>query len=171
MAFLAALPGLIAGSGITATQALGAVATGVSTLGTVAGGVAANRQAQQDAMNMEAAGREELAAAQRDAQMKRREGRLLSSRQQAVAAASGGGASDPTIVRLMTQTAADSELNAQSAMYGGYSRKAGLFAGARNRRAEGRASLLGGYLGGFGTAAAGFGRMKADDYYRQRNYG
>lgn len=166
MAFLAALPGLIFGSGaagaatgLTASQALGAIGTGISAFGTVASGVAANRQAQQDALNMEAQGKEELAASQRDAQEKRREGRLLVSRQQAVAAASGGGADDPTIVKLMSQTAQNAEYNAQGAMYGGYSRRAGLFAGAKNRRAEGRASLLGGVLGGFGSAASGLSKV------------
>lgn len=153
MAFLAALPGLI--SGITATQALTTIGAGVSGLSAIAGGVAGDRAARQDAMNMEAQGAEELAASQRDAEQKRKEGRLMASRQQAVAAASGGGADDPTIVKLMTQTAADSEYSAQTAMYGGFSRQMGLKNAARARRAEGKASLLGGVLGGFGTTAGG----------------
>lgn len=157
MAFLAALPGLISGavSGISGSQALGILGAGISGLGTVASGVAANRQAQQDALNMEAQGKEELAAAQRDAQQKRREGALLASRQQAVAAASGGGADDPTIVKLMTRAAGDTEYNAQSAMYGGISRQIGLNSSARARRREGRSSLLGSVVGGFGQTARG----------------
>lgn len=164
MASLLALPALIFGSGgaaagaatgITAGQALSGLGAVVSGFGTVASGVAANRMARQDALNMEAQGKEELAAAQREAQQKRREGALLVSRQQALAAASGGGADDPTIVRLMTKAAGESEYNAQSAMYGGVSRQMGLNSGAKARRREGKASLLGGVAGGFGQTASG----------------
>ncbi len=129
----------------------------VSAFGTVASGVAANRQAQQDALNMEAQGREELAASQRDAIAKRREGALVNSRAQALAAASGGGAGAdaPTIVKLMSQTAGESEFNAQTALYGGRSRQIGLKQGAAARRAEGKSSLLGSVFSGFGTLAKG----------------
>lgn len=130
----------------------------VSGFGTIASGVAANRAAKQDALNMEAAGKEEVAAAQRDAEVKRREGRLINSRAQALAAASGAGAGTdaPTIVKLMSQTSGESEFNAQSAMFGGFSRQAGLKQGAASRRAEGKASLLGSVFSGFGTMAKGF---------------
>lgn len=164
MAVLAALPGLIFGSGaaaagtagITASQALGALGAGITGFGTIASGVAADRADRQDALNMEAQGKEEFAAAQRDAQQKRKEGALLASRQQAVAAASGGGADDPTIVKLMTRAAGDAEYNAQSVMYGGISRQMGLNSGARARRREGKSSLLGSVVGGFGQTARGF---------------
>lgn len=166
MAFLAALPGLIfgsgasaaAGAGITASQALSGLGAVVSGVGTVASGVAADRQARQDALNMEAQGKEELAAAQRDALQKRREGALLASRQQAVAAASGGGADDPTIVKLMTKAAGEAEYGAQTAMYGGISRQVGLNSAAAAKRREGKSSLLGGIVGGFGQTASGLGR-------------
>jgi hypothetical protein len=140
--------------------ALAAVGALVSGFGTFAAGVAQKRAADQDALNMEAQGKEEVAASQREAEIKRREGRLINSRAQAVAAASGAGAGTdaPTIVRLMSQTRGESEFNAQSSLYGGFSRKAGLKQGARARRAEGRASLLGGVLGGFGQAASGLGK-------------
>lgn len=164
MAFLAALPALFgasagaagaAGAGISASSVLSGLGAVVGGVGTVASGVAAKRAADQDALNMEAQGKEEIASAQRDAQQKRREGALLASRQQALAAADGGGSDDPTIVRLMTQAAGQSEYNAQSAMYGGVSRQVGLKSGAKARRAEGKSSLLGGVLGGFGQAASG----------------
>jgi len=129
----------------------------VSGFGMVASGVAADRSARQDALNMEAAGKEEMAASQREAEVKRRESRLVNSRAQAVAAASGAGAGAdaPTIVKLMSQTASEGEYNAGSVMFGGQSRQRGLLQGAASRRAEGRASLLGSALGGFGTAAKG----------------
>ncbi|MFA7308414.1 MAG: hypothetical protein WC026_17285, partial [Hyphomicrobium sp.] len=104
---------------------------------------------------LEEKGKEELAASQRDAIQKRREGALINSRQQALAAASGAGAGSdaPTIVKLMTDTAGQAEYNAQVDLYGGKSRKEGLFNAAANRRREGKASLLGSVLGGFGGFA------------------
>ena len=127
----------------------------ISGIGTIAGGIAANNAAQSEAMQLEEKGKEELAASQRDANQKRREGALINSRQQALAAASGAGAGAdaPTIVKLMTDTAGQSEYNAQVDLYGGKSRKEGLFNAAANRRREGKASLLGSVLGGFGGFA------------------
>jgi hypothetical protein len=135
-------------------ELIGALVSGV---GTIASGVAADNAAQQDALNMDAQGKEEMAASQRDAIAKRREGQILNSRAQAVAAASGAGAGAdaPTIVKLMSQTAGEGEYNAQSALFGGRSRQAGLMQGAASRRAEGRASLLGSSFAGFGTMARG----------------
>jgi hypothetical protein len=170
MAFLAAIPAFFgfgsaaaggaaaAGSGISAGTALSAIGTGLSVAGTLSAGNAANAQAKQDALNMEAQGKEELAASQREAFQKRREGALINSRAQALAAAGGGGADDPTIVRLMTQTAKDAETNAGSVMYGGQSRRRGLYDSAKARRTEGKASLLGSIYGGFGQAASGLGK-------------
>lgn len=135
----------------------GLAGSAVSAVGAVQQGRAANAAAQQDALNAEAAAKEERAAAQRDANEKRLEARLAQSRQQAVAAASGGGAGTdaPTIVRLMSDTAGQGELNAQTAMFGGESRAQGFLQTAKARRAEGKASLLGGYMSGFGTMASG----------------
>jgi len=135
-------------------ELIGALVSGV---GTIASGVAANRAAQQDALNMEAQGKEEIAASQRDALTKRREAALVNSRAQAIAAASGGGAGEdaPTIVKLMSQTAGEGEYNAQSMLFGGKSRQQGMIQGAKSRRAEGKASLLGSVFGGFGTMAKG----------------
>lgn len=129
----------------------------VSGFGTIASGVASNRAAQQDALNMEAQGKEELAASQREALAKRREASIINSRAQALAAASGAGAGDdaPTIIKLMSQTASEGEYNAQSALFGGRSRKMGMIQGAKSRRAEGKASLLGSVFSGFGTMAKG----------------
>lgn len=171
MAFLAAIPAFFglgggaaaagagaASSGISAGSALSAIGAGVSAIGTLQAGKAADAQARQDALNMEAQGKEELAASQREAMQKRREGALINSRAQALAAASGGGADDPTIVRLMTQTASEAENNAGSVMFGGLSRQRGLNDSAKARRKEGKASLLGSHLGAFGQFAGGLGK-------------
>lgn len=148
-------------TGINAGAALGALGSAASIAGTIAQGRAANAAAQQDALNAEAAGREERAAAQRDAEQKRREGAMVMSRQQALAAASGAGAGaeSPTIVRLMTDTASDAALGAAVANYGGESRQRGYIQTARARRAEGRASLMGSYLAAGGRSGELFGGL------------
>jgi hypothetical protein len=131
----------------------------ISAAGTIAGGVAENRNAQFEAQQLDMKAKEETAAGQRDAEQKRREGVLVNSRAQALAAASGAGAGDdaPTIVKLMSQTSGEAEYNAGSSLYGGYSRASGLRDSAKGRRASGRASLLGSVFGGLGQAAGAFG--------------
>jgi hypothetical protein len=134
----------------------------VGAVGTIAGGVAEKRNADFEAQQMEMKAKEETAAAQRDAESKRREGVLINSRAQALAAASGAGAGDdaPTIVKLMSQTSSEADYNARSSLYGGYSRSAGLNDSAKGRRASGKASLLGSVFGGLGQAAGAFGTYK-----------
>lgn len=159
MAFLPIIGGLFGAAGGTAStgSALGAIGSVVSGVGTIAAGVAQNNAAKFEAAQMEQKAKEEVAASQRDAIAKRREGEILNSRAQALAAASGGGAGTdaPTIVKLMGQTAGEADYNAQTAMYGGYSRAAGLRDSAKARRASGKASLLGSVIGGFGDMAGG----------------
>lgn len=149
-----------ASSGLSLGSTLGAIGTGVSALGTVAQGAAAKRSAEFEAEQLEMKSAEERAAAGREAAQKRREGELVASRQQALAAASGAGAGTdaPTIVKLMTDTAGQADLNARVVQSGGESRARGLFDSAKGRRASGRASFLGSTIGGFGQAASGFGK-------------
>lgn len=143
----------------TLLMAAGAV---TSAVGTIASGAAANSQAQQEALNAEAEGKAELAAATRKAADERQKANLVLSRQQALAASSGGGASPsdaPTITKIMTDTAGQGALNSSMEIWGGQSRKEGLYSRAKALRAQGNASLLGGILGGFGQAASGFGKI------------
>jgi hypothetical protein len=154
-------------------ELIGAALSGLGTVagvaGTLAAGKAEEQSAEFEAQQMQVKAAEETAAAQRDAQQKRREGALVQSRQQALAAASGAGAGfdAPTIVKMMMDTAGEAEYNAQTAMYGGTSRATGLMDAARARRASGRASYLGSQLGAFGQAAGGFGSIFTD-YNRVR---
>lgn len=134
------------------------VGAGVAAEGERARGKAEQEAAYDEAHQMEAKGKEEFAAAQRDAMAKRKEGNIANSRIQALAAASGGGADDPTVVKLMTGVTSEAEYNAQTDMYGGISRKEGLFTGARNRRKSGDASLLGSQYAATGQLLAGFSR-------------
>jgi hypothetical protein len=138
-------------------EVIGAVISG---LGSVVGGIAANNAAAFEADQLEQKAKEERAASQRDAIEKRKEAAFVQSRQQALAAASGGGAGTdaPTIMKLMASTAGQGEYNAQAALYGGENRARGLMDEAMGRRMSGRASLLGGVFGGFGSMASGFGR-------------
>jgi hypothetical protein len=127
----------------------------VQAVGSIASGMAANDAAQKEAAQMEERGKEEFAASQREAQERRKEGELINSRTQALAAASGAGADAPTIVRLMTDTAGEAEYNAQTDLYGGKQRRAGLRDSAAARRAEGQASLMGSFFDAAGTAIGG----------------
>lgn len=138
-------------------ELIGLLGTAVSGVGTVAAGAAQKNAADFEAQQMEMRAKEEVAASQRDAIQKKHEGAILNSRAQALAAASGAGAGTdaPTIVKLMGQTAGEAQYNADSAMYGGYSRSAGLMDSAKGKRAEGKASLLGSVFSGFGGVAKG----------------
>lgn len=159
MAFLPVIGALFGGASASGGlgSTLGAIGSVVSGVGTIAAGAAEQQSANFEAAQMEQKAKEEVAASQRDALQKRKEGAILNSRAQALAAASGGGAGTdaPTIVKLMGQTAGEADYNAQTAMYGGYSRAAGLRDSAKARRASGQASLLGSVLGGFGSMAGG----------------
>lgn len=119
-----------------------------------------NEGAQVEAAQMESVGRDEFAAAQRDALEARLQGKLVQSRQQAAAAASGGGAGwdAPTIVKLMTETGERTDYAARAAIYGGVQRRESLYRSAEATRRSGQASLLGGYLSAAGTLMGGVGR-------------
>lgn len=162
MAFIPAIAAAIgsATSGLSLGSVLGGIGSLVSAGGTIASGVAAKNAADFEAQQMEMKAQEERAAAQREAQEKKREGALVMSRQQALAAASGAGAGldAPTIVKLMTGTASQTEYNAGSVLYGGESRARGLVDSAKGRRLSGKASLLGSTIGAFGEAASGLGK-------------
>lgn len=125
----------------------------VSGFGQVAGGIAANRQAQQQALNQEAEGKQEFANAQQQAFQKKREGELMISRQQALAAVSGGGADDPTILKIMGDTAGQTATNVHQTVAGGEQAMMNGFASARSTRSAGRSSFLGSMFNAAGTFA------------------
>lgn len=135
----------------------------VQGIGTIAGGMAAKDAADTEAAQLDARGKEEFAAAQRDAAEKRREAVLANSKIQSLAATSGAGADAPTITRLMQGISGQGEYNAQTDLYGGASRRAGLRDNANARRAEGNASLLGSVFSAAGTmlgAGSSYGTKK-----------
>lgn len=118
-----------------------------------------DEQKEQQAHEMEKAGRADFASAQRDAMEKRLQGKLLLSQQQAAAAASGGGAGadDPTIVRLMTDTAARAEDSFQSTIWSGRASRDIAGQSAANLRNSRSGSFVGSLIAGVGQLAGGIG--------------
>lgn len=95
-----------------------------------------------------------IAASQRAGDNEVRRANLLASRALAVAAASGGGASDPTVVKLISNIAGEGTYRRLSAMYEGEER-------ARAMRMQADAAS---YEGAIAEEA---GYMKADSYRTQ----
>lgn len=143
---------------------IAAIATGAAAVvgagASVYSGYMQNQAAQEQAHQLESAGKEEFASAQRDAIEKRLQGQMVLSAQQASAAASGGGAGTdaPTIVRLMTETADRTEYAAESSLYGGLSRKNIYNQSAANTRVSGGNNFIGSLLEGVGTLLGGAGQ-------------
>jgi hypothetical protein len=148
------------------SMALTAAGSAVSAMGTLAGGNAANdaaiagaaadRQAgsaawdaavrgrdakEFEARQLEQAGGQSIAAAQRSAFERRDQGRLLMSKLQARAAASGGGATDPGVLDLAGNIADRSEYDALTEMFKGQDRANGLYDQATSSRLTGEAIL------------------------------
>lgn len=126
-------------------------------------GVAAQEEYDRQAGVDELHGKNERAAAQRDAELRKLEGKLIMSRQQAYAAASGAGSGvdDPTILKIMTDTGANADLGARSVMYQGASRQDDYLSAATAKRASGRSNFLGGILRATGALADGVGNLAA----------
>lgn len=115
------------------------------------------------AQQEEKAGKQEFAAAQREADDRRLEGKLIMSKALAAAAASGGGAGfdAPTITKILTDTGQRAEYGAQSAMYQGAARRDDYFNSASSRRSTGQFNFFGGLLKATGTLAGGVGDWAA----------
>lgn len=129
----------------------------VSGLGQMQAGRAANASAKFQAAQLEQRAGQERAAAQRQAIEERRKAALAISRGQAVAAASGAGATDPTVMNITGDVAAQGEYNALSALFGGEERARGAQLQATATRMEGKQAKKAGMIGGLGTIAGGVG--------------
>lgn len=139
--------------------ALAAIGSLVSAVGTIGAGVAEKKSDDFQATQLDMQAKEQKAASQREAAQSTDEATVANSRAQALAASSGGGAGSdaPTIVKLMSGIAGQGQFNADTQLYGGYSRAAGLNDQAGAKRRSGQSSLLGGIVSGFGQAAKGIG--------------
>jgi hypothetical protein len=145
-----------------ATIIAGVVSAGaavVSTVSTIQAGAAQQQAMEAAAKRDELAGKNEFAAAQRQADERRLEGQLIMSKQQAYAAASGGGsgADAPTMAKILTDTGERVRMGTESVMYQGASARDDYFAAAEAKRTTGGADFFGSILKGVGTLAGGVG--------------
>lgn len=145
---------------LAAISTIAGIAGGVvSAVGTIAAGQSQKRAAERQAQQLEMRGKEERAAAQREAFDVGREKGLIQSRQQAVAAASGAGALDPTILDLAGDVEAEGTYRQLLHTYGGEERRKGNFAQAAGARRSGRAAATGAWLDAGGTILGGASTM------------
>lgn len=159
----------------------GQVASGASTLvnmaGSILGGNAEARAARIAAKNSKKSAAfesaqlrqqagQERASSQREAIEQARQARLAQSTAVARAAASGAGASDPTVLKIIGDLAAEGEYNARAALFSGEERARGLemqgaaadFNGAAEAagyRTYGRSAKQAGYMSGVGHLLTG----------------
>lgn len=133
--------------------------TALSAMGTLAGGEAAERSAELDALQLEQAAEDVFATGTRQASGARREGRFVTSKARSAIAASGA-ASDAGTVEMLAKIESEADYNSLSALYEAKTEAKGLRSKAAARRYEGRAAkrasrftALGGALLG-GAAAA-----------------
>lgn len=134
---------------LTATaMALTAAGGGVSAMGTLAGGRAAQaagvnamNAAEFTAAQQRQQGNEALAVGQRLGLERRKEGDLLQSKLQARATASGGGATDPTVVGLAEGIAERTQMDALTELWKGESKRRGLLDAAEATHLQGLAAL------------------------------
>lgn len=126
----------------------------------VGGGISAKRAADLEAQQLEVAGGQAQAAAQRQAHEELRKGRLLQSRALAVAAASGGGASDPTVLDIIGDIAAEGEYRSELALYEGADRAHAFNVKGEASRAEGRARRNAGYVQAASSVANYYGKQE-----------
>jgi hypothetical protein len=137
-------------------EILGAVGTLVSAGGSILGGVQAAAGARAEAQAMNIRGKQERAAAEREAGRKRQEAQRVISRQMALASASGGDVADPTVLKLMSETAGEGELQASTLQYEGDSAATGYENQAAALRAQASQSMLSGFIGAGSSILGGF---------------
>lgn len=112
------IPAIVTGAGAGMEYAGNKAAAGGSRLAAQRTAVALQFQASQARQN---AG-QEIAASQRDAAEQQRQIRLMNSRALALAAASGAGATDPTIVKIISNNAGEGAYRAALSLYKGEER-------------------------------------------------
>lgn len=125
--------GAAASGGLSLGSVLGGLGTATGIAGSILGAEQQRSAAKFEAAEMEKRANAEMAASQRDAAAKRREGELLMSRQQALA---GGASSDPSLIALMGDAGAEAEYNAQTALYRGSDAASTLRSRAAAKRTE-----------------------------------
>jgi len=134
---------------------LSIVGTGLSVVSGIQQGkaqaAALNYQAKADI----AKGKEERAAAQREALDKQQQTDFLLSRERALAAASGAGLETPSVIDIYTKTAQRGEYQEQALRYGGESRQRGYEDAAALAKAKAKSIESGSILDAFATGISG----------------
>jgi hypothetical protein len=121
-------------------------------------GRAAAAEAEIEARQLDAAGREELAAGQREGFELDRETTMLQSKQRSLAAASGAGAADASVLDAMDDVKREGGYRRDLGLYGANQRSRGLRAQAGATRRSGQAALEGSRYAAAGTILGGVGR-------------
>lgn len=140
---------------VTATMALMAGGTALQGYGQLRAGRKAKEAADFEASQLEQKAGQTLATSQRAALEEERQGRLQQSRALAIAAASGGGASDPTVVNLMGNLAAETNYRKMVALYEGKTEAEQLRTQADITRAGGREAKKASQIQALGTILSG----------------
>lgn len=147
---------------------IGNVATlagaGIGAYGTVQAGKAQKDAANFEALQLEAKGKEEQAAARVEADQYRRKKELAESTLQSRAAASGFTATDPTTLQLGDEIEQYGTLQEQMAMYGGTARREGLGDQARAKRWSGNVGYIASKPKATATILTGLGTTLAARY-------
>lgn len=172
-AAVGAAAGTAAAASAAPTLSLGSLGSVAGIGGSVLSGVGsivnANSQAdaaRAEAAQLERAAGEAQAAAQRNAERKRKEAQLIMSRQQALAAKSGGGATDSTVLDLMAGAKGEGELQGRMLQYEGDERAAGLTYQAAIKRAMADRAQTAGWIGAGASVLSGL-----NSWNRYRKFG
>ena len=160
------------------------VAIGVGAAGLligVAGNVQAGREAKKQGERIRALGEfeaaqleqnagQQIAAAQRSGMEEERKFELMQSRAIALAAASGGGASDPTVVKIISDLAGEGSYRKSIALYQGEENARQMRLAAVARRMEGEAGFAGGASAqrAYNISAVGGAVSGAGNYWARR---
>jgi len=153
---LSSMTSAVSSAGIGTLVSAGATlaGAGVSAAASQAQGAAAAQAAEIEAASVKAAGTEKFAAAQREAELRRRQGQLQQSRGLAVAAASGGGTGGSART-LMAATAGETRLEEMSAYYEGQNARRNASIESAAVKAKGKAAAQAGKLEAVGTLLGG----------------
>lgn len=137
-------------------EALLIASTVMSTVGTIAQGNAANKQAKFQAAQLEQRAGQERASSQRRAIEERRRAGIINSNALASAAASGGG-TDGSVAKIMGDIAGEGEYRALTRLWEGEESAKGLETQAAAARMQGKSAKKQAMFKAAGTLASGAG--------------
>lgn len=137
----------------------GGLGTAAQVMGTITQGNQARAQAEYQAKVQSMQADETKAASQRDAAAQYRQGAYLASQQRAAIAGSGGSLADASVLDLMGDTAAETDLAARTEIYKGEQQMRGLNDAAKNSIISGRNAQTASYIGAAGSLFSGVSSM------------